>query len=209
LIAAGVALWLVIYESGVHATIAGVVMGLLTPAVAAQSELEADEIVDVLEGRPDLHAREVRATAALVKGSVSACERTIDVLHPWTSFVIVPLFALSNAGIELSASALTSPSRVAFGVAIALVVGKLLGVLSFSWLAVRLGVGRLPDGGRWSHMAGVGAVAGIGFTVSLFVTGLAFADAGLQADAKIGILAASIFAASAGAVAFSAVRSPR
>jgi NhaA family Na+:H+ antiporter len=209
LVAAGVALWLVVYESGVHATIAGVVMGLLTPAVAAQTELEADEVVDVLAGRPDLHAREVRATAALVKGSISACERTIDALHPWTSFVIVPLFALGNAGIELSGDAISSPSRVAFGVAVALVVGKFLGVVSFSWLAVRIGLGRLPTGARWSHMAGVGAVAGIGFTVSLFVTGLAFDDPGLQADAKIGILAASIVAATAGALVFSSIGAPR
>ena len=91
-----------VYESGVHATIAGVVLGLLTPARPMQTELEADEIVDVLENRPDLHADDVRATATLIRGSVSACDRLIDALHPWTSYVIVPIFALANAGIVLS-----------------------------------------------------------------------------------------------------------
>ena len=207
-VAGGIALWLVIYESGIHATIAGVVMGLLTPAVAAAERARGRRRRRCV-GRPARPpGREVRATAALVKGSVSACERAIDVLHPWTSFVIVPLFALANVGIALSADAISSPSRVAFGVAVALVVGKFVGVLSFSWLAVRMGLGRLPTGARWSHMAAVGAVAGIGFTVSLFVTGLAFDDRGLQADAKIGILAASIVAATAGALVFSSIGRP-
>src|SRR5215207_5203898 len=86
LVMMGIALWLVVYESGVHATIAGVVMGLLTPARPLQTELEAEEIVDLLEGRPDLRADDVRATATLIRASVSACDRLIDALHPWTSF---------------------------------------------------------------------------------------------------------------------------
>ena len=95
----------------------------------------------------------------------------IAALHPWTSFVIVPVFALANAGIPLTADALTSPSAVLVGVFAGLVVGKLVGVTAFSWLAVRLGLGRLPAGAGWSHVVGVAAVAGIGFTVSLFITG--------------------------------------
>jgi NhaA family Na+:H+ antiporter len=197
------ALWLVVFESGVHATIAGVVLGLLTPArPAAQTELEAEQIVDLLENRDDLRADDVRATARLIGGSVSACDRLIDALHPWTSFVIVPIFALANAGIELSGDALTDPSSVLVGVAVALVAGKLIGITAFSWLAVRLGLGRLPDGTSWRHIAGVGAVAGIGFTVSLFITGLAFETAALQAEAKIGVLVASIVAATLGAAVF-------
>ena len=124
----------------------------------------------------------------------------IESLHPWTSYLIVPVFALANAGIVLSADALGSPSSVLTGVAVALVVGKLVGVTMFSWVAVRLGFARLPEGVRWGHIVGVGAVAGIGFTVSLFITGLAFDDVALQDDAKIGTLAASIIAAIAGAV---------
>ena len=110
----------------------------------------------------------------------------IDILHPWTSFVIVPLFALANAGVEIHGDALASPSAVFVGVLLGLVVGKLVGITAFSWLAVRLGLGRLPGGARWGHIVGVGAVAGIGFTVSLFVTGLAFDDVALQDDAKLG-----------------------
>ena len=202
IVLASIGLWFVVYESGVHATIAGVVLGLLTPARPAQTALEADEIVDLLENRNDLRADEVRATARLIGGSVSACDRLIDALHPWTSFVIVPVFALANAGIQLSADAFTDPSDVLIGVAVALVVGKLVGITAFSWLAVRLGLGRLPAGAGWRHIAGVGAVAGIGFTVSLFITGLAFDTDTLQDNAKIGILIASISAAIIGATIF-------
>lgn len=201
---AGLALWLCVFESGVHATIAGVIMGLLTPAGPAQSELEADELVEVLRSGNDVRADEVRATATLIRGSVSACDRLIDALHPWTSYLIVPIFALANAGIVLSSEALTSPSVVLGGVAVALVLGKFVGITVFSWVAVRLGLGRLPDGVGWGHIMGVGAVAGIGFTVSLFITGLAFADATLQDDAKIGILVASITAALVGAAVLAA-----
>ncbi len=202
---AGFALWLAVYESGVHATIAGVIMGLLTPARPIQSDLEAEELVNVLENDDDIRADEVRATATLIRGSVSACDRLIDGLHPWTSYLIVPIFALANAGIVLSTGSITSPSSVIIGVAVALVAGKFIGVTLFSWIAVRLGFGRLPDGARWGHVMGVGAVAGIGFTVSLFITGLAFDDTTIQDDAKIGVLVASIIAALFGAVIFSAV----
>ena len=202
---AGCALWLAVYESGIHATIAGVIMGLLTPGRPMQSELEADELVSVLDNDDDIRADEVRATATLIRGSVSACDRLIDALHPWTSYLIVPIFALANAGIILSADAITSPSAVLGGVAVALVAGKFIGVTLFSWVAVRLGFARLPDDVRWGHVMGVGVVAGIGFTVSLFITGLAFNDVTLQDDAKIGILAASIIAALAGAVILAVV----
>ncbi|MBA3983571.1 MAG: Na+/H+ antiporter NhaA, partial [Acidimicrobiia bacterium] len=200
IVIAAIALWMVVYESGVHATIAGVIVGLLTPARPIQTELEAEEIVDVLENRGDLRADEVRASARLIGGSVSACDRLIDAVHPWTSYLIVPVFALGNAGIELSGGAFTDPSDILVGVGFALVVGKLVGITAFSWIAVRLGLGRLPDGAGWPHIIGVGALAGIGFTVSLFITGLAFDSAALQDDAKIGVLAASVTAAVLGAV---------
>jgi Na+:H+ antiporter, NhaA family len=202
LVAVGVGLWIAVYESGVHATIAGVILGLLTPARPMQTGLESDEVVDVLENRPELHADDVRATARLIRGSVSACDRLIDALHPWSSYVIVPIFALANAGIVLSSDTFADPSTVLLGVTAGLVVGKLVGVVSFSWLAVRLGLGRLPDGTQWGHVVGVGAVAGIGFTVSLFITGLAFESPDLQDDAKAGILLASVVAAALAAVLF-------
>jgi NhaA family Na+:H+ antiporter len=154
----------------------------------------------VLEGRPDLCADDVRATATLIKGSVSACDRLIDALHPWTSYLIVPVFALANAGIVLTSNSLSSPSAVLSGVAVALVIGKLVGVAGFSWMAVRFGLGRLPADARWGHIIGIAAVAGIGFTVSLFITGLAFDSEALQADAKIGTLLASVVAGAVGAI---------
>ncbi|MBA3289716.1 MAG: Na+/H+ antiporter NhaA [Acidimicrobiia bacterium] len=190
----GLLLWLAVYESGIHPTIAGVVMGLLTPAVARQTELEAEEIVDVLETGDDLSAAEVRAAAGAIRGSVSACDRLIDALHPWTSFVIVPVFALANAGIVLSGDTLATPSSVLVGVGVALVAGKLVGVAAFSWLAVRVGFGRLPTGTRWGHVLGIGDLAGIGFTVSLFIAGLAYESSELEADAKVGILLAAVVA---------------
>lgn len=166
--AAAVALWFVVYESGVHATVAGVVMGLLTPAVADDP------------------------------GSASPCDRLIGVLHPWTSFVIIPVFAVANAGIELTLDAFRSPSAVLVGVVAGLVVGKLVGISLFGWVAVRFGIGRLPDGVTWGHIVGIAAVAGVGFTVSLFVAGLAFDDPGLERDARTGVLVASVVAAGLG-----------
>ncbi len=199
LVAVGLVLWLAVFESGIHATIAGVVMGLFTPARPRLGKADADLVVDALENRAELDASEVRLTAASIKASVSACDRSIDALHPWTSYLIVPLFALANAGIEFSGESLTEPSAVFVGVVIGLVVGKLVGVTLFSWLAVRLRLARLPDGVRWAHIVGVAALAGIGFTVSLFIAGLAFSGE-LLADAKVGVLLASVIASALGAV---------
>jgi NhaA family Na+:H+ antiporter len=171
LVAAAVVLWGATYESGVHATIAGVVLGLLTPA------------------RPS---------------GASPAERLEHRLHPVASFGIVPLFALANAGVRIEAGVLDAPGAgaVALGVALGLVVGKPVGVAGATWLALRTGLGRLPGGVTLPQVLGVGAVAGIGFTVSLFITGLAFPPgrADLDAAAKIGVLAASVLAAMAGSV---------
>jgi NhaA family Na+:H+ antiporter len=141
---------------------------------------------------------------------VSPCDRLINALHPWTSWFIVPIFALANAGIAISGDSLSSPSSVLVGVAVALVVGKFVGVTLFSFVAVKVGVARLPPNVRWGHIGGVGAVAGIGFTVSLFITGLAFDSEILQDDAKLGTLMASVIAAVLGSTLLAVVprRSP-
>ncbi len=194
----GVGLWLCVFESGVHATIAGVVMGLLTPARPFQADLEAEEIVDTLEDRSDLSADDVRRVSFLIRASVPLTERLEVALHPWTSYLVIPLFALANAGVRLEADSLTSPGPVALGVVIGLVVGKTVGVAGAAWLATRLGVANLPSGTTWVQVVGVAALAGIGFTVSLFVAGLAFDAGDVRDEAKVGILVASVIAAAIG-----------
>ena len=194
----GVALWLFVYESGVHATIAGVVMGLLTPAKPFQDQLETEAIVDSLENQPDLDAEEVRRVSFLIRTSVPLTDRLLTLLHPWTSYLIVPLFALANAGIEIRGDSISSAGPVMAGVLVGLVVGKTVGVAGAVWLAIRLGIARLPDGVTWTQLVGAATLAGIGFTVSLFVAGLAFDVGPVQDDAKIGILLASTIAAVVG-----------
>jgi NhaA family Na+:H+ antiporter len=195
-IAVGVVLWMATYQSGVHATLAGVVLGLLTPArPLAPDTLTADWVSDLAD---DPSPEDLALLRRVARTSVSPAERLQHDLHPVTSFVIVPLFALANAGVSLEAGALDPPgaTAVAVGVGVGLVVGKLVGVGGASWLAVRLGIGRLPEGVTPRQVLGVAAIAGIGFTVSLFVAGLAFpADPELEGAAKIGILGASVIAA--------------
>jgi NhaA family Na+:H+ antiporter len=197
-VALGGGLWLALHEAGLHATIAGVVMGLMAPTrpIRRREDVSDDKLRDV--STPET----ARETVVLARESVSVVAWLEHLLHPWTSFVIVPVFALANAGVVLSARALcdAATSRVTYGVVVGLVVGKLVGISVFAWLAVRLRIGTLPDGVGWSGIVGVAAVAGIGFTVSIFVTGLAFTDADLQDQAKIGILAASVVAGALGGV---------
>jgi Na+:H+ antiporter, NhaA family len=206
-LALGVGLWLALEESGVHATIAGVILSLLAPTRPHVQR----ELVDV-EALTDISSvRAARETASLARESVSVVEWLEHVLHPWTSFVIVPLFALANAGITLSADAISdaATSRVAIGVLLGLVVGKLVGISLFTWLAVRLRLGVVPEGGTRRGIAGIAAVAGIGFTVSIFVTDLAFADPAIQNEAKVAILAAAVVAGGLGGIILSRARPAR
>ena len=135
--------------------------------------------------------------------SISVAERLQTLLHPFTSFVILPLFALANAGIALTGDSISAAatSRVTLGVIFGLVVGKTFGVTIFCWASVKLGLTSLPKGVTWPMVIAVGLLAGIGFTVSLFITGLAFpgeAVADLDAQARIGILVASFIASVGG-----------
>ncbi|HEX2038856.1 MAG TPA: Na+/H+ antiporter NhaA [Acidimicrobiales bacterium] len=139
-----------------------------------------------------VHATLAGVAAAFV---VPAGQEVEERLHPWTSFVVVPVFALANAGVELD----LATSKVTWGVLVGLVVGKPLGIVGASWLAVRLGQAELPRGVRWPHVVGGGALAGIGFTVSLFVAGVAFDSPEPAEAAKVAILGASVAAASLGA----------
>ncbi len=199
----GLGVWLATFQSGVHATIAGVALGLATPTVPFQRpravSLEAHRIADDTVDDPtppDADAHQWLHLAGLTREAVSPLARLEHLLHPWTSYVIVPLFALANAGVPISGSTLTDAlaSGVTLGVVAGLVVGKTVGVTAFAWAATRTGITRLPEGVRWRHLFGVAALAGIGFTVSLFITGLAFERPELQDAAKVGILAASLLA---------------
>jgi Na+:H+ antiporter, NhaA family len=192
--------WLATFESGVHATIAGVALGLLAPARAFLPEVDADRIADELSADQAVTAAEVRDISFRLRESIPVTERLQNLLHPWTSYLIVPLFALANAGIAISADSLgdAASSPVTLGVAAGLVLGKLVGVAGAIALAVRLRVGRLPDGISARHVVGMAATAGIGFTVSIFVTGLAFDAPGLADQATLGVLAASVLAAALG-----------
>ena len=197
----GLGLWVAVFASGIHATIAGVIMGLLTPAVALIPDVEAQALVDELELRPGISADDVRRAGFLLKESVPLTERLEHLLHPWTSYVIVPLFALANAGIPLGGGVATRHEAVVLGVVLGLVVGKVVGITGSSWLALRLRIGSLPEGVRFSQVAAVSVLAGIGFTVSLFITGLAFGSGPTSDAAKAGILLASVLAAVGGSVA--------
>jgi NhaA family Na+:H+ antiporter len=195
----GVGLWFALFESGVHATIAGVIMGLLAPAEPFHTDVETQHVVDVLDHTPGITLDDVQAASFLLRESVSVAERVEDALHPWVSYLIIPIFALANAGITFSSKSFSGDHRLLLGVVLGLVVGKTVGVSAFTWLGVRLGIGRLPAGVGPRHILGVAVVAGIGFTVSLFIAGLAFDDVTSQNQAKIGILIASVLAAVGGA----------
>jgi NhaA family Na+:H+ antiporter len=205
----GVGLWLAFLLSGVHATIAGVLLAFTVPAssfINPSAFLERGRyVLDRFEkagekGESSVLANEERQ-AALHALNHAAYElepplhELEHALHPWVVFAIMPIFALANAGVPLGggiAEALTNP--VALGIVAGLVVGKQLGVTLFAWLAVKGGVAELPDGIGWRHVYGAGWLAGIGFTMSLFITDLAFSGDSLVEAAKLGILAASLIA---------------
>ena len=195
----GIGVWFALLESGVHATLAGVAIGLLAPAVPLLKEEVArgharaalrDNVLD-----PDELAR----LRFLLKESVSVVERLQSALHPLSAYVVLPVFALANAGVELGAIGKVFTEPVGLGIILGLVLGKPVGIFLASFAAVRLGLGRLPQGTTWPMVLGLGAVGGIGFTVSIFIAGLSFPGADLLTDeAKIAILLASLLAAVVG-----------
>lgn len=191
----GSAVWLATQASGVHATVAGVVLGLLAPAQPLIAGAVARQWAGDLSDEPG--PAELDAMTRLARTAVSPAERLEHLLHPWTSFLVVPLFALANAGVELRAGSFDGPGAtgVTVGVVLGLVAGKTVGITAAGWLAVRTGLGRLPEGASWLMVVGVAAISGIGFTVALFVSELAFVPGPLQDAAKIGVLGASLLAA--------------
>jgi NhaA family Na+:H+ antiporter len=195
----GVACWFATYESGVHATLAGVAFGLLAPARPLAPGDVAREWAGDLSDEPS--AAEMRELTSVARETVSVAERVEYRLHPYTSFLVVPIFALANAGVRLTGDALSAPGarRVALGVVAGLVVGKLVGITAAAALAVRLRLTALPPGATWPQVTGIAAVAGIGFTVSLFIGGLAFDEPALSEAATLAVLVASVAASVLGA----------
>jgi Na+/H+ antiporter NhaA len=189
----GVATWIALSKSGVDPIVVGLVMGLLTYAgPAARTDLErASDLFRRFREQPTPEL--ARSAQAGVESAISPNERLQLRFHPWTSYVIVPLFALANAGIAINAGflgrAFTSP--ITLGILIGYVVGKPVGVVGASWLVTKLSRGRLRPPVGWAALVGGGAIAGIGFTVSLLIADLAFRGDGL-AEAKAGILSAAV-----------------
>jgi Na+:H+ antiporter, NhaA family len=198
----GLALWCAVYASGLHPTLAGVLLGLLIPAARVEPEqserfrffgLAAIERVDPVRAR---------LAAAAVRATVPANDRLQDGLHPASAFVVVPLFGLANAGVQLGGGALRSAltSGVTIGVVAGLVLGNAVGISAATGIALRTGIGDLPGRVRYGHLIGGAVLAGIGFTISLFIADLAFTDETLRREAKIGVLAGSLIAAALGSL---------
>jgi NhaA family Na+:H+ antiporter len=206
----GAFVWLALLESGVHATLAGVALGLLTPAWPLHSPrrfpAEARRLLDridkayydrVLTQEEFVENEHLAAEVArMAMYATSPLERLESRLSPWVSYVIVPVFALANAGVRFSGEAVSGlfSDPIVLGVAAGLVAGKTIGVVTASFLAVKLGLGKLPAGATWRHIFGLAMVAGVGFTVALFVTSISFTDPVLADSAKIGILLGSAIA---------------
>lgn len=209
----GLFLWYLVLKSGVHATIAGVLLAATIPTSPrvhtrkfvdyARHALDQYEKEGTSEKLSPITPRQFAATASLKEACdevQSPLSRLEYLIIPWVAFFIVPVFALSNAGVALDADvAETVGSRVYLGIFFGLLVGKPLGVFLFTWLAVKLKIGELPNNCSWAHIHGAGWLAGIGFTMSLFIANLAFSEVLLDRS-KLAILAASLIAGIVGFV---------
>lgn len=207
----GFSVWIGFLLSGIHATIAGVLVAFTIPARTIVNEnvyaeklrkLSYDFEHEIPDNStlttPEQH-QIIEEIKQLSLAAQTPLQKIAHSLHPWVAFIIMPLFALANAGIVIGSdffSTLINP--VSIGVITGLLLGKFIGVLLFTWLMVKTGLGILPESATWKHIAGVAALAGIGFTMSLFVSALAFKQQVMIDEAKYGILIASVIAASIG-----------
>lgn len=212
----GILLWYAVLASGVHATVAGILLAMAMPALSRHSpqaftarlaELQRDylskDIAQPESGFTPLRDHRMADIAQAIEDSAEAAQspllRIEHGLHPWVTFLIIPVFALANAGIDLTTvnlSELTAP--VTLGVVLGLVLGKFVGISLFSWAAIRAGLARLPAGVSWGQLTGAAWLGGIGFTMSLFISQLAFGDPHFSEQAKLGILLGSALAATIG-----------
>jgi NhaA family Na+:H+ antiporter len=204
----GFCLWVAMLRSGIHASVAGVLIGATIPVIPHVNKGEflhkTQELLDryhEIEGGDGPFQNEERMGALLAlehvcHDAISPLQRMEHEMHNWVIYGVMPIFALANAGVTISmtdlASSLAHP--VTLGVALGLLIGKPTGIFLFSWIAVRLRICDLPSGVRWPQILGVGILSGIGFTMSLFITNLAFHQRALITDAKVGIFAASLLA---------------
>ena len=197
--------WAAVLSSGVHATIAGVILGLIAPI---KPKFRPEELAESAEPllrnfRTQISSKDKSSAEAtlteldqLLRGTDSIAERLERSVHPWVCFLVLPLFALASAGVALSTEQLklAFSSPIALGIFLGLVVGKAVGITAFSFLAVQSTFAEMADGLTWAGIAGIGILAGLGFTVALFISGLSFADETSVATAKIAVLAASLAA---------------
>jgi NhaA family Na+:H+ antiporter len=202
----GIGLWLAFLKSGVHSTVAGVILAFTIPASARINSLKfltegrklLDDFDEAGEESESTLTNEERQTA--VQSLEKNCEKVMTPLqrfetglHPWVSFLIMPLFAFANAGVELGKdifNSITNP--ISLGIIAGLFLGKQLGIFSFSWIAIKLGIAEKPEGVSWKKIYAAGILAGIGFTMSLFIANLAFGESELLNISKVGILTGSL-----------------
>ena len=192
-LALGAVCWFALHEAHVHPTLTGVAFGMLAPVIPRRDTPFVD--ADELALSPSVES--AFRVSQQARDSVSVVEWLVHHLHPYSAFLVVPLFALANAGISLPASSIGDAfsNRVTWGVIVGLVVGKTIGIAGATLLAVALKVGRLPAGVTTRYVIGAGALGGIGFTVALFVTELALGESQLGTDARLGVVVASVLAA--------------
>ena len=206
----GLVLWFCLHEAGIHATLAGVVLALVTPtrppanlrALNAQAQMvfraEARDDRDMPHQAPSEPALDMLNTIHARLESPAA--KLLRMMEPWSSYAVLPLFALANAGVLVSLDVLDGHGRLMLGIILGLMVGKPAGILIGAWLATRLGWAHKPDAYTWRQLLGAGMLAGIGFTMSLFIAGQAFAEPSVFDAAKIAIFVASIIAGALGVV---------
>ena len=202
-------IWAAVLKTGIHATVAGVIIGAVMPSRPNYNKSEFGKEADALmaEYHTSIAAGDRDGAEAIIgeleelsQGTEAPLERLERLIHPWTSYVILPIFALVNAGIDFRGAEgeIRLDNAVLTGVIAGLLVGKVVGITLFPWLASKFGISELPPNVTWKHVIGVGFVAGIGFTVAIFIAGLAFENDGIVATAKLGILLASLASGLAG-----------
>jgi NhaA family Na+:H+ antiporter len=206
----GIILWFFLHEAGLHATLAGVILAVLIP-----TRPPANMKALLAQAATVIHEEDLHSGEAMRPGPSEPALRTLDTIHdriespadkllrsvePWSSYVVLPIFALANAGVAWSSDVFQQNGRLMIAIIMGLVVGKSTGIVGAAWLAVRSGIAVKPEAYSWRQLIGAGALGGIGFTMSLFIAGLAFTNAADYAAAKIAIFIASIIAAAFGAI---------